>query len=156
MTDELVSNCIRPIIVIGSAQEYGTERNVFPVGERIKAIKAVYGNAVICFALNDLSSEDDITPEWGKYLLKAVTSVYGKEPEYMIYGNDESRTNWFSNEDQLERFDKTQVRLAKPYLYKNNISNELYNLKMELKCKIEEEISNIDKIIESIDTKNRI
>ena len=58
--------------------------------------------------------------------------------------------------NQLSRFDKSQVRLSKPHLYKNNISDELYNLKLELMHKIKDEMDDIDTIIQEINTKEGI
>lgn len=49
--------------------------------------------------LADLTDENDIRPEWGRYLLDAVDRYLYKAPELMIYGNDESRSRWFDPED---------------------------------------------------------
>lgn len=38
-------------------------------------------------------------PEWGRYLLDNVDRYIYKNPEVMIYGNDESRSQWFDKKD---------------------------------------------------------
>lgn len=92
--------CDRILILVGSAQEVGTERNPFDVETRIKMIKEIYPqDNVIVKPLSDLTNENDITPEWGKYLLDRVRNYVYKVPELMIYGNDESRSKWFDPED---------------------------------------------------------
>lgn len=57
--------CDRLLILIGSSQECGTERNPFNIVTRTNILKEIYGD----------------------------------RPEIMIYGNDESRSGWFSKAD---------------------------------------------------------
>lgn len=93
--------CDRLIILIGSAQECGTERNPLNINTRTKIIKEIYGDSpnIMVYGLADLTNENDIRPEWGKYLLDNTHRYIHKNPELMIYGNDESRSNWFSKKD---------------------------------------------------------
>ena len=92
--------CDRLLIFVGSAQEIGTERNPYDVQTRIEMIREVYDDSFITIKpLNDLSNENDIRPEWGKYLLTQCERVMLKRPEVMIYGNDESRSKWFDKDD---------------------------------------------------------
>lgn len=46
-----------------------------------------------------MTTEDDIRPEWGRYVLDHVDRILFKAPELMIYGNDESRSRWFDPDD---------------------------------------------------------
>lgn len=93
--------CDRLLILIGSAQECGTERNPLNINTRTKMLKAIYGDNpnIMIYGLADMTNEDDIRPEWGKYLLKNVDRYIYKNPEVMIYGNDESRSAWFDKAD---------------------------------------------------------
>lgn len=93
--------CDRILILIGSAQEAGTERNPYDVNTRTDMLKAIYGYEpnIIIHGLADLTYENDIRPEWGRYLLDNVDRYIYKAPELMIYGNDESRSRWFDPED---------------------------------------------------------
>jgi len=93
--------CDRLLIFVGSAQESGTERNPLNISTRIKMIKSIYDdpNRVMVFGLADMTNENDICPEWGKYLLQNVDRYIYKAPEIMIYGNDASRSGWFDTED---------------------------------------------------------
>ena len=92
--------CDRLLILVGSAQESGTLRNPFSVETRIKMIKEIYpDDNVIVRGLPDLTNENDISAEWGRYLLDKVHDIIGKNPNIMIYGNDESRSGWFAPED---------------------------------------------------------
>lgn len=92
--------CDRLIILVGSSQESGTERNPFDIITRMNVIKSVYSNErVQIHALADLTNENDITPDWGRYVLDNVDRYIYKAPELMIYGNDEARSRWFDTED---------------------------------------------------------
>ena len=93
--------CDRLLIFIGSAQECGTERNPLNINTRTKMLKMIYGDNsnIMIYGLSDLTNENDIRPEWGRYLLDNADRYIYKNPEIMIYGNDESRSGWFSKED---------------------------------------------------------
>lgn len=93
--------CDRVLILIGSAQECGTERNPFNIITRTKMLKEIYGDRpeIMIYGISDLTDENDIRPEWGKYLLDNVDRYIYKAPELMIYGNDEARSRWFDTED---------------------------------------------------------
>jgi cytidyltransferase-like protein len=93
--------CDRILILIGSAQECGTERNPFNINTRTKMLRNIYGNSenILIYGISDLTDENDIRPEWGRYLLENVDRYIYKAPELMIYGNDESRSKWFDPED---------------------------------------------------------
>lgn len=63
-------------------------------------LKSIYTtDRVMIYALSDLSNEEDIRPEWGRYVLENADRYIYKAPELMIYGNDESRSRWFDTED---------------------------------------------------------
>lgn len=93
--------CDRLLILIGSAQECGTERNPLNINTRTKMLNEIYGDSpdIMIYGLADMTDENDVCPEWGKYLLKNVDRYIFKNPEMMIYGNDESRSAWFDKAD---------------------------------------------------------
>lgn len=93
--------CDRVLILVGSAQECGTERNPFNINTRTKMLKSIYGDRpeIMIYGLADMTDENDIRPEWGRYLLDNVDRYIYKAPELMIYGNDESRSKWFAQDD---------------------------------------------------------
>lgn len=101
LVDTGLQLCDRVLVLIGSSQESGTERNPFNIATRIDVIRAVYDDnrRVSVYALPDLTNEHDITAEWGRYLLGQVDRYLYKSPELMIYGNDESRSRWFDIND---------------------------------------------------------
>lgn len=93
--------CDRVFILVGSSQESGTERNPFNIATRMNVIRACYPDKerVHIYALPDLTNENDITVDWGKFVLDNVDRYLYKAPDLMIYGNDEARSRWFAEED---------------------------------------------------------
>lgn len=93
----------RVLIFVGSAQEYGTKRNPLNVQTRIDMIRAVYGDeqTVIIKALSDMSNENDINTDWGKYVLDNCKRYVYKTPSIIVYGKEEGRDgySWFADED---------------------------------------------------------
>jgi nicotinamide-nucleotide adenylyltransferase len=100
LIDTALKLCDRVYVFVGSAQEFGTERNPLNIATRIKMIRECYPEErVHIYALPDLTDENDITYEWGSYILEIIDKYIYKAPELMIYGNDESRSRWFNPED---------------------------------------------------------
>lgn len=96
--------CEDLLVLVGSAQEEGTERNPFNVFDRIKLIREIYGDKLMVGHISDLTHENDVTHEWGRHVLNTVTqwaTIYGinKKPDVTIYGNDENRASWYAPED---------------------------------------------------------
>lgn len=74
---------------------------------RIEMIRTVYpeetaNDRIMIYALSDMTNENDIRPEWGRYLLDNVDRYIYKAPELMVYGNDEARSRWFDTNDILD------------------------------------------------------
>lgn len=101
LVENALKMCDRVLILVGSSQECGTERNPLNVETRIEMIRMVYPDKdrVIIYPLADLTNENDITTDWGRYVLKNVDRYIFKAPELMVYGNDEARSRWFDVED---------------------------------------------------------
>jgi nicotinamide-nucleotide adenylyltransferase len=89
------------LVLVGSAQVSGTKRNPFSADLRTAILKDVYkfNPRVKIGTINDLSNEDDISEEWGIYLLKTATEYLGEKPKLMVYGNDDSRSQWFQKDE---------------------------------------------------------
>ncbi len=53
------------------------------------------------YALSDLTDENDITPDWGRYLLQNVDRYIYKNPDVMIYGTSGDPTH--ISKDMVEK-----------------------------------------------------
>lgn len=145
--------CDRLLILIGSSQECGTERNPLNITTRVKMLKTIYGDRpeIMIYGLADLTNENDIRPEWGKYLLDNADRYIYKNPELMIYGNDESRSSWFAKEDLkntteliINRYDlPISATLVRGYMVKDErkkwmecVNPKLHKLYDELRAEL--------------------
>jgi len=101
LLDAGLNLCDRMIVLVGSAQESGTLRNPYGIATRLETIREIYPDKerVMIYALADLTHEDDITTDWGRYVLDNIHRYIYKAPELMIYGNDEARSRWFDTDD---------------------------------------------------------
>ncbi len=109
--------CDRVLILVGSSQEQGTLRNPYFASTRIDVIRQIYGtdsDSLIIKELSDLTDENDITSEWGRYVLSNVKMHIRKSPSLMVYGNDEFRSKWFDPEDITETAELVMPRSRIP------------------------------------------
>lgn len=121
--------CKKTLILIGSAQESGTLRNPFKIETRKEVIHRIYKEEdVIIGSLDDLTNEHDISFEWGRYILENVERMYGKSPDLMVYGKDESRKGWFSEEDSQKFSEmivaRNKIKISATTLRQYLIQNE--------------------------------
>ena len=104
LIDTALTLCDNVIVIVGSADKKGTVRNPFSASLRTAMIESVYKDEerVIVKTLDDLSDENDISTQWGEYLLnfvnKETVEKCNLNVDFMIYGNDESRSSWFTKE----------------------------------------------------------
>lgn len=114
LVETALTLCDRLLILVGSSQESGTLRNPFNVSTRIDIIREIYGDSLVIKALPDLTNENDISHDWGKYVLENIDRYVYKAPELMIYGNDISRSGWFDPEDIKDTFEMIVPRSKLP------------------------------------------
>ena len=87
--------CEKIIILVGSSQEAGTEKNPFSYEERRDMLKAVFpDDNISVFPLPDAGFGNHIL--WGEYILNRVKEYTGTLPDLMITGREERREGWFS------------------------------------------------------------
>lgn len=101
--DLALEQCEKVLILVGSAQEISTLRNPFALETRIKVLRATYpdisASRLIIKGLNDMTNEYDISYDWGKYVRNHIFDYTGQLPDFIITGDDDTRSNWFSEED---------------------------------------------------------
>lgn len=121
--------CKKTLILIGSSQESGTLRNPFKIETRKKIIEKIYQeNDVVIGTLEDMTNENDISFAWGRYILENIEKMYGVTPDLMVYGKDESRKGWFSEEDSKKFSElivaRNKIEISATVLRKYLIQNE--------------------------------
>lgn len=90
----------RVLILIGSAQESTTVRNPFSYETRQRLVRKVYPDERVLIApLPDMTKEDDVTPEWGRFVLCNARQAAPQAIDVLVYGDDENRRHWFDERD---------------------------------------------------------
>lgn len=97
--DRMIDECDTVIIAVGSAQEYGTERNPFSYGLRasliFKSFSWAYPGIIIIPVPDREHPAND--PSWGDYLLNTVKTYTGLTPDVIYEGKEDERTHWYDN-----------------------------------------------------------
>jgi cytidyltransferase-like protein len=150
--------CENLLLLVGSAQESGTERNPFDTATRISLIKTIYQDRVKVGFIPDLTNENDESYEWGNYLLDQVRmwgSIYGIKDniDLMVCGTDKNTHLWFDEDDiadiSLITFSRSKIKVSATELrsrlyfgdeleWKKYTNPLIYNRYSELKAKLEQ------------------
>lgn len=101
VVEEALNHCDKLIIAIGSAQEFGTEKNPFSFELRKELIsRSLWGKGKRCIiiGINDRTEVKD-DEGWGEYLIKEVKRQTGLTPTINFEGHEEVRSHWFDTVD---------------------------------------------------------
>lgn len=113
--DSMLRSCEKVIVAVGSAQEWGTERNPFNYGLRSSLIFKSFGWAfprVMVVPVPDREHPSN-DPSWGDYLLKTVQSYTGITPDVIYEGEETERSTWYDNYDiPIVRISRDQIRIS--------------------------------------------
>ena len=89
--------CGEVCVLVGSAQEQGTEKNPFSYEQRREMLKNVFPEEnVHVFPLPDAGLGNNAL--WGDHLLKKAEEYMGRMPDLAVSGREERREGWFSGE----------------------------------------------------------
>lgn len=102
----------RVLVLLGSAQEYGTVRNPFSVVSREKMVRAVFpGDEVIVAPLVDLDADQKVHEAWGIHLLEASRQHTRIVPDVYVYGKEDKNTNWFTSGQNISYLTKDMTEM---------------------------------------------
>ena len=141
----------RFLVLIGSKQESKTLRNPFSFETRKRLIEKIYENddKVVVAGLDDMTNEQDINYDWGRYVLDHVYEIGGERPDLMIYGNDESRKGWFSEEDSKTIYqyvvDRNELKISATELRGYLVVNDKSSWQKYVNPKIKDEFDSLRK-----------
>lgn len=85
----------RVLILIGSSNESGNEKNPFSYEERKRMMSLVFPKAETA-PLPDIGVGN--CAAWGEYVLDTCMKEFGTEPELFVSGNETRREDWFSSD----------------------------------------------------------
>lgn len=139
--ENAIALCETVVVLVGSVQESGTERNPFDFELREKMLRTLYPEAnLVIVPLKDMAERTDETPNWGSYLMKHVVDVLGEKPTIMFSGNDNVRKRWFNRETLGNTFEFVVNRkntplsatLVREFMAKDDLENWKLNVNPKL------------------------
>ena len=89
-----LARCERVCVLVGSAQEAGTEKNPFGYALRSELLTAVFGGEISVFSLPDAGLGNNSA--WGGYVLQRARECMGACPDLIVSGEEQRRESWFS------------------------------------------------------------
>ena len=95
----------RVLVLLGSAQEFGTVKNPFSVTTRQMALRAIYPTTkeIIIGTINDTENNEITNKEWGTNVLNVCIQFTRKIPEAFVYGRENNENqNWFQHDNELK------------------------------------------------------
>lgn len=100
---KMLNECEQAIIVIGSAGQYGTEKNPFTFEQRADLIINTFYQYVIAGRMSIIPLLDRAIPSndasWGDYVFLAVKNVTHQVPDVVYEGEEAERNNWYDNQN---------------------------------------------------------
>lgn len=154
-----ISNCEKLLILVGSSNLKNEIRNPFDSDYRIKLIEKIYkeeinSGRIIVKKINDISNENDLTPEWGRYVIKTSEEYLKEKLECIIYGKDKNIFKCFDKEDVKDLseilVDRKVLEISATKMREYLMLDDNKNWKKYANPKIHSEYKNLRNIINSI------
>ena len=155
-----LETCDKLLILVGSSSLENEVRNPYSGDYRIKLIEKIYSDEInsgriIVRKINDISNENDLTPEWGKYVIKTAQDYLGEKLECIIYGKDKNIFKCFDKEDVKDiseiLVDRKVLGISATKMREYLKKDEIDNWKKYSNPKIYEEYNTLRNILIHID-----
>ena len=108
MIDTAVKLCGRVIVLIGSAQESGTETNPFTYEQRKMMIEKSCKRGIEIYPINDIGVGNN--SKWGDHVIDHVKNYCGAVPDLFVSGKESRRVDWF---DTVKDIDLAELYIPK-------------------------------------------
>lgn len=105
IVDKALEVADKVLILVGSSQESGTERNPFSYETRRDMIAKCFADnidRIIIIGIPDAGLGNN--QSWGDYVVEYVKRHVGRLPDVAISGEETRRTSWYANYDIDEIF----------------------------------------------------
>lgn len=134
---KMLDECEQIIIVIGSAQESGTERNPFTFEQRADLITNVFYRECLNGRISIIPLRDRYQPandaSWGDYVFQNVWDITHRVPDAVYEGEEEERNTWYDNLDvDIVKVPRSEIPISATELRKaiNNSPSAEYIMKI--------------------------
>lgn len=151
-----LSLCEKLLVFVGSSNIDGTERNPYSSDYRIKLIEKIYSDEVkrgrlIIRKINDISNENDLTPEWGKYVLSEARKELDGDVNLIIYGKDKNIFKCFPKsvvKNLTEVYvDRNSLEISATKIREFLVNDDKENFKKYVNSKIYNEYDNLREVL---------
>ena len=119
MIDTALELCHNVYVLIGSAQEFNTDRNPLPHYERVKLLQTIYPDClkqyknIYYIPLVDIGAGN--SPVWGNYIMNTVKYHIGNYPDLIVSGDEPDRDLWLDKakypNTEVLYLDRTKVNI---------------------------------------------
>jgi len=105
-----IAICDRFCVLIGSAQESGTEKNPFSYELREKMLRSVFGDSLEIYPLPDIGIGN--VSGWGTYVIEQARKFTGVVPELAVSSREARRTSWYEGAPMTELIVPRDVNIS--------------------------------------------
>ena len=151
----MLKDCDKIIIAIGSAQESSTELNPFRYEYRRLMIQKVfpeYFNRIIIVGIKDRENPSD-DESWGEYLLNTIYQNLKVRPDAIYQGAEAKHTHWFDSFDlSIVNIDRELLKVSATEIREAIITNNFDYYKNFMPDALHSEFENLKEILKYVES----
>ena len=156
--NQMLDECEKIIIAVGSAQKSGTERNPLSFDFRKYLIEETYYDVldnIVIIPINDRERYSDDS-SWGDYLFNQIYEQTTLRPDAIYEGEESVNTNWYDNRSiQIVKVPRTDIPISATEIRNAILHDELDFALDRLPYAIFEYFGQIRKEIQNAATNSR-
>lgn len=119
---KMITECDIVVVLLGSAQESGTEKNPFTAKQRARMIKNIFGTGVLVAGIDDLGNID----LWVGYVLAHVWKQFHITPDVYYCGGEWDGPRFASAGLNLVNLDRRVIPISATEIRRDVIANLEY------------------------------
>ena len=151
----MLEDCDKIIIAIGSAQESGTKLNPFRYEYRRLMIQKVFPECfdrIIIVGIKDRENPSD-DESWGEYLLNTIYQNLNMRPDVIYQGAEVKHTHWFDSFDlSIVNINRELLKVSATEIREAIITNNFDYYKNFMPDALHSEFENLKEILKYVES----